>query len=1008
MAKKDLNQKDKKSAFSVMEEEVLNFWEKNKIFEQSLDKESPQGDYIFYDGPPFATGLPHYGHFVASIMKDAVPRYWAMKGYHVDRRWGWDCHGLPVENLAEKEKGLKNRQDIEKLGVDNFNEYCESIVMRYANEWKAIIRRLGRWVDMENDYKTMNPDYMESIWWVFKALWEKNLIYKGYKPMHICPRCGTTLSNFEVGQGYKDIKDLSATVKFELEEEPGTYLLAWTTTPWTLIGNVALAVNKDVDYIKVRIKKIEGNLKINIKEGETYIFAKELTEKIWGGNLGVIEESKTGDKVINLPNGINIFFEEVANFYGKELVGKKYKPLFNYYSSDKNLENKENGWKIYAEDFVTTEEGTGIVHIAPAFGEDDMNLGQKYDLPFIQHVDMFGKFKPEVKDFANMEVKPKEDHMATDVEVIKYLAHHNLLFSKEKYEHSYPHCWRCETPLLNYAADSWFVKVTDIKKDLIKNNKNINWIPEHVKEGRFGKWLEQVRDWAISRNRYWGAPLPVWECEKCGERKVIGTRKELEEASGQKINDLHKQFVDKIVLPCSCGGEMHRIEEVLDCWFESGSMPYAQMSYTGKPLKNFDPVNGVNFPAQFIAEGIDQTRGWFYTLLVLSTALFNKEAFKNVIVNGIVLAEDGQKMSKSKGNYPDATLLFDKYGADALRLYLLSSPVMTAENINFSEEQVLEVYRKNIMLLWNVYKFYKMFAEGVEVNYNIVPDSDNVLDQWIVVRLNQLTNEITESMDNYNLPKATRPITDFIDDLSTWYIRRSRDRFKSNDKKDKKLALATTNYVLTELAKLMAPFTPFMAENLWQKVTGNNFKNKNKSVHLESWPKAGNIDEKILQEMEQIRKIIELGLAKRDEARIKVRQPLNELRIMNYELDKKYEDLIKDELNVKNVVSKKGNGNLEVELDTKITPKLKQEGIKREIVRFINALRKNAGFTINDKVIVYYETAKEDIKKSIQKYGNDIMKETLALELSENIHEADEIKDVKIEGEKMRLGIKKV
>jgi len=774
-----------------------------------------------------------------------------------------------------------------------------------------------------------------------------------------------------------------------------------------------LAVGEKIDYkiLEIEATDVEST---PFKKGDKIIFADntDTAIRVLGGTLSYgphpHEEDLTWANVNFYGKG-NVLFKNIKTIKGEELIGKKYKPLFDYYANDKNLENKDNGWQVYAgNDFVTTEEGTGIVHIAPAFGEDDMNLGQEHNLPFVQHVDMFGKFKSEVKEFAGQEVKPKEDHMAIDIEIIKYLAHNNLLFAKEKYEHSYPHCWRCETPLLNYAAESWFVKVTDIKKDLVKNNKNINWVPEHVKEGRFGKWLEQARDWAISRNRYWGAPLPVWECEKCGEKKVFGNRAELEEESGQKVDDLHKQFVDRVELACSCGAKMHRVEEVLDCWFESGSMPYAQMGYKGEPLENFDPVKSINFPAEFIAEGIDQTRGWFYTLLVLSTALFGKEAFQNVIVNGIVLAEDGQKMSKSKGNYPDATLLFDKYGADALRMYLLSSPVMTAENINFSEKLVMETYRKNIMLLWNVYKFYEMFAEGVETGSGTFPESDNVLDQWIIARLNQLIGEITESMDNYNLPRATRPITEFIDDLSTWYIRRSRDRFKSDDEDDKKSALATTKYILTELTKSIAPFMPFVAENLWQKVTDSDFANKNKSVHLESWPKAEKINEKLIQEMEQVRKIVEMGLAKRDEAGVRVRQPLSELRIMNHELNKDYEELIMDELNVKNVVSEKGSGDLEVELDTEITPELKVEGIKREVVRFVNALRKNAGLTIDDNINIYYQIDNKEIKEAIQNYQKDIEKETLAIDLVEGIDKASEIKEVKIDGEEIKLGIKKI
>jgi isoleucyl-tRNA synthetase len=907
---------NQKSIYSQNEENVLDFWEKNKIFEKSVKKEAPYGDYVFYDGPPFATGLPHYGHLVASIMKDAIPRYWTMKGYRVKRRWGWDCHGLPVENLAEKELKLKNKQDIEELGVDKFNNYCESIVLRYEEEWKKTIKRVGRWVDMENDYKTMNPEYTESIWWVFKSLFEKGLIYKGHKSMHICGRCGTTLSNFEVGQGYKDIKDFSVVVGFELVDEPKTYILAWTTTPWTLIGNVALAVKKDIDYVVLSI------------DDKKYILAKKRIENL------------LKDKDYKIEKEIK----------GKDLIGKEYKPLFNYYFDNQELEGKENGWKIYGGDFVSTEEGTGVVHIAPAFGEDDMQMKEKYGLPFIQHVDMFGRFKEEVKDFLRMEVKPKDDHTKTDVEIIKYLAGREVLFKKEKYEHSYPHCWRCETPLLNYAADSWFVKVTDIKDDLVKNNKKVRWVPEHVKEGRFGKWLDQARDWAISRNRYWGAPLPVWECQECGKLKVVGSIKELEDVSGKKVDDLHKQFVDKITLKCECNGEMKRVPEVLDCWFESGSMPYAQMNYIGNPLDDFDPKKEKNFPAQFIAEGMDQTRGWFYTLMVLSTALFNKEAFENVIVNGIILAEDGQKMSKSKANYPDPTFLFDKFCADAVRHYLLSSPVLTGENLNFKEEGVMEVLRKNIMLLLNILSFYNQFKEGFFIDEKKEIRGDSVLDKWIIARLHQTIKGVTENLDVYKIPPVCEMITLFIDDFSTWYLRRSRERFKEESHE----AVETTGYVLYQLSKVIAPIMPFLSESIYQQVTGDEFKDGEKSVHLVCYPEFNKerLDEEILNEMEKVRGVVSVALKERADAKIKVRQPLSLLTI-GEKIKEDFLYLIREEVNVKEVVfdeSLKGT----VILDTKITEELKREGDVREIIRSVQSMRKEAGLVPSDKINLFY------------------------------------------------------
>ena len=1006
-----------------MEEEILNFWDKGEIFKKSVDKEAPKGNYVFYDGPPFATGMPHYGHIVASIMKDAVPRYWTMKGYRIARRWGWDCHGLPIENLAEKELKLKDKTDIEKIGIDKFNEYCQSIVMRYAKEWRKIIKRIGRWVDMDNDYRTMDPDYMESIWWAFKSLWDKGLIYKGHKAMHICPRCGTTLSNFEVTQNYKDVVDISVTVKFEIVDEPDTYVLAWTTTPWTLIGNVALAVGENIEYVLIECKNQKAKIKMTMQN-----------LKMSKNNFFILAKDR-----------INEIFKEydykiIKEFKGKDLVGRRYKPLFDYYQG-KELENKENGWQIYAADFVSTEEGTGIVHIAPAFGEDDMELGKKCNLPFIQQVDSSGRFKSEVKDWPGEEVKPIDDPKATDKKIVNWLKEEGNLFSEEEYQHSYPHCWRCETPLLNYATESWFVEVTKIKDDLIKNNQKIHWVPGHVKDGRFGRWLEEAKDWAISRNRYWGDPLPVWICDKCEERLVIGSRDELEKLSGKKVDDLHKQFVDKIEFKCNkCNGTMKRIPEVLDCWFESGSMPYAQEYYLGKPLKNFNPDSGKNFPANFIAEGIDQTRGWFYTLMVLSTALFNREVAGNIIANGIVLAEDGEKMSKRLNNYPDPVELFEKYSVDALRYYLLSSSVLIAENLNFSEAGVKEALRKIEMLLWNIYKFYAMYAENYYPELK-EPKSKNVLDKWIMARLNQLIENVTKHMDNYVLPKAIRPIEEFINDLSTWYLRRSRDRFKvvslrespttrlrlpaqtggqangahanKNNEEDKQAALQTTKFVLVKLAKVMAPFMPFIAEQIWQKVNGNDFKDKNRSVHLENWPKAGKIDNTIIENMELVKKIVELGLAKRDETGIKVRQPLKKLIIETHDNEpvqvEEYIGLIKDEVNVKEVEFVKGKGDLGVKLDTKLTDELKQEGMKREIVRFINNMRKDTGLTIQDNIVIYWQSVNGEIKKAIKNYQDDIIKDTLANKMNEEkSNEVDLDKGVKVNGAEIWLGIKKI
>jgi isoleucyl-tRNA synthetase len=964
---------ENKNIFAEFEDQVLDFWNKNNIFKKSVDKEAVNGDYVFYDGPPFATGTPHYGHIVGSVMKDVVPRFWTMQGYRVERRWGWDCHGLPIENIVEKEMGTKSKKDIVDTGIEKFNMSCQTKVLKYADEWKKVINKLGRWADMDNSYKTMDLDYMESVWWVFKTLWEKDLIYKGYRSMHVCPRCETTLSQSEVTEGYKDIKDLSATAKFKLKDQAKTYLLAWTTTPWTLIGNVALAVGEDIEYVKVE------------HEDEYYILAKERLEEVFKDKDYKIEEL----------------------LYAKDLVGLNYEPLFNYYQKA-DIENMENAYKVQSADFVNTEEGTGIVHIAPAFGEDDLNLGKEKNLPFIQHIDIGGRFKEEVIDFQGMIVKPKDDHMATDIEIVKYLAHHDRLFAKEKYEHSYPHCWRCETPLINYATSSYFVSVEKIKEDLLKNAQEIDWSPEHIKRGRFGKWLEGARDWSISRQRFWAAVLPVWKCDSCENTQVFGSVKELAEASGQEIKDLHKHTLDKIEINCECGGKMQRIEDVFDCWFESGSMPYAQKHYPFENKEKFEH----NFPAEFIAEGADQTRAWFYYLHVLATAIMGTPAFKNVIVNGIVLAEDGKKMSKRLQNYPDPMEVMNKYSADALRYYLLSSPVMQAETINFDEADVLQSFRKTSMLIWNVYKFYDMYKEDEEETIN---DSDNVLDNWILARLSQISTEIETNMKKYDLVRAVKPIAVFIDDLSTWYLRRSRDRLKGENRQDKLKALSTLKTVFEKFSLIMAPFMPFMAENLWQKIRGYNFTDKNKSVHLEAWPQSDDIDEKIISRMEIVKEIVEKGLAQRDEQKIKVRQPLQKATVIFKEdlaWIHDYLALIKDELNIKelNFAIDKARENIEVILDTNLSPDLIAEGTKRELVRVINNLRKNSGLTIENRVTIYYFSAESSFETVINKYQGDIKREVLADKIIkvEKELETEMNKKININDKSISIGLEKI
>jgi len=927
-----------------IEKQILEFWKKNRIFEKSLRKKSPKGNFVFYDGPPFATGTPHYGHIVASLIKDMVPRYWTMRGYHVERKWGWDTHGLPIEVIVEEEMGIKNKKDIEKIGIDKFNETCRSKVLMYAEEWRRVVERMGRWADMDNSYKTMDLNFMESVWWVFKQLWDKGLIYEGYRSMHICPRCETTLSQHEVSQGYEDTTDISAIVKLGLQDEPKTFVLAWTTTPWTLPGNVALAMGKNLHYVKVQ-SRISSEASAGKPEYENYILVKNNVDKTFEGkDYKIIEEIDA-----------------------RNLEGKKYKPLFDYFLNA-DLKNKENLYTIQLADFVTIEDGTGVVHIAPAFGEDDMSLGKEKKLPLIQHVKMNGQIIDEVIDFKGLEVKSKDNPQSTDAKIVEFLTKKNLVFKAEKFVHSYPYCYRCDSPLLNYATSSLFVKITEIKSKLLKTAKSINWIPVHIKEGRFGNWLEGARDWSISRQRFWGSVIPIWVCDKCNKRKVIGSIKELEKLSGQKITDLHKHFVDKITFNCECGGTMKRVSDVLDCWFESGSMPYGQVHYPFENKEKFEK----NFPAKFIAEGADQTRAWFYYLHVLATALKSKEAFKNVIVNGIVLAEDGKKMSKKLNNYPDPMTIFEKYGADAIRYYLASSPVMKAEDLCFSEKAVDEAVKKVLMLILNIFSFYKLYETK-----SIKPSSKsrNILDKWVISKVETLKQEITDGYEKYDLNLATRPIDNFVNDLSTWYLRRSRGRIKGNKKSDKKNATQTLSYVLLELSKTIAPVMPFIADYLYRELKG-----KKQSVHLEDWPKVNKklINQKLEEKMDLVRKICSLALQKRAEAGIKVRQPLLELKTPRYRLKKQLVDLIKEEVNVKGVKFdfklKEG-----VILNTVMTSRLEIEGIIREFVRQIQALRKESGLTPKDKIRVYFtdEKLKDIIKKNKAKIKKQVIAENI-------------------------------
>ncbi len=1127
-----------KSEVALREEAMLTFWREHNIFNKTLETPAgaaPVGDFVFYDGPPFATGLPHYGHILAGTIKDAIPRFWTMNGYHVARKWGWDCHGLPLENLIEKELGLGTKRDIEEYGVKNFNEKARGAVMRYADDWRQIIPRMGRFVDMTDDYKTMDSTYTESVWWVFKSLADKGLVYEGFKSMHLCPRCGTTLSNFEVNQGYKDIKDIAVTVKLQLLDDAGnvtdTSLLIWTTTPWTLPGNMAAAVHNDIDYVKVKV------------ESEYFVLAK--------GRL-----AQLGD----------ITYEVVEECKGSALVGKKYQPPFDYIQKQ-NGEGSDKAWTIYHADYVELgEEGTGAVHIAPAYGDDDMKLAQEHAVPIIHHVDEAGRFKEFVTDFAGRLVKPKDDdkaevdHKDTDIEILRTLQTTGKIFKKETISHSYPHCWRCDTPLLNYATTSWFVKVPEMKDELIAANNNVKWVPEHVGTNRFGKWLEGARDWAISRQRYWGAPLPIWRNPETKDVKIFGSLKELQEyvpktnnhyfivrhaeagsnidgtinallgrenkltelgrqqcatiatnvkdygittivhsglergretamsvaaalglpatavvedarvieyqvgadwegktwtefnsqfsSEAEKFNkhvpgaetrralinrtgeflydfekthtnenvlivghgsslfglqcvaegadlkrtvalkeagylkngevrvlpftpmphndnfelDYHRPYIDEIEL---FEGEvkLERIPDVFDCWFESGSMPYAQHHFMGENAAEFEKSC---FPANFIAEGLDQTRGWFYSLIVLGTALFGKSPFENVVVNGTVLAEDGRKMSKSLQNYPDPMEVAHTAGADAMRFYLLSSPVARGEDFNFTEKEVLELQRKNIGRLHNVLAMYEMFSNDTAPR----ADSQNVLDRWVLTRLQELVNDTTAGYKSYELDKATRPIADFIDDLSVWYLRRSRDRVKGEDERDKALALATLRHTLHTLALVMAPVMPFYAEYLWQAVKEES---DAESVHLGKWPEVKEVHAELAIAMTATREVVTQALEARTKSNIKVRQPVAS--VTGPALSEDMQQIVLDELNAKEYIV----GEI-VSIDTTLTTELIAEGNVRELMRAVQGKRKAEGLAPQDTITLTV-SASDTGRAALEVYRDMLTKTVGASEL---------------------------
>ena len=1028
-----------KVAFPQMEENILKVWEANSTFEKSLKRNEGKERYKFYDGPPFATGLPHYGHLLAGTIKDIVPRYQTMRGKYVERRFGWDTHGLPIEALAQDDLGVAGAPEIKALGIDKFNEHCRSKVLRYVSEWRKTVTRMGRWVDFDHDYKTMNPEFMETIWWVFKQLWNQGRVYKSHRIMPYSWKLSTPLSNFEAGSNYKDVQDPTVTVrtpvvafgadrisdlksqisdvggqisKLQALKDAGTtiYLLIWTTTPWTLPENLMMCAGAKIDYVAVRdVTDDKKPIYIMAKARLPHIFKKE-------------EQ-----------------YELVAEFKGTELKGTEYEPIFPYFADKK----AEGAFRVLNDDYVTTDDGVGIVHIAPAYGEDDFRVCQEAGMhAIVDPLDQACAFTDQVPEYKGRFCKD------CDKDIIKRLKAEGKLVHQATIVHSYPFCDRTDTPLIYRAIDAWYVKVEDLHERLAKNNAKVHWTPAYVGEKRFGNWLEEARDWNISRNRFWGSCIPVWINDADPDDMIcVGSIKELEELSGEKVTDLHKHFVDKIVIQKD-GKTYHRTPEVLDCWFESGSMPYAQAHYMGQvEVEGGEKTIDKIFPADFIAEGLDQTRGWFYTLMVLGTCLFDQSPYKNVIVNGLVLAEDGKKMSKRLKNYPDPTKMLDTYGADAIRLYMIYSPVVKAESLKFSEKGVQQLMRDLLIPWWNAYSFFVTYAnvDGFNDAEVVYPESDNVLDKWIVSSMETLINDVTAAMDEYDLQRSVRPFVKFVEDLTNWYIRRSRRRFwKSTNDGDKLNAYRTLRYVLVQLSKVAAPFTPFIAEEIYTNLKGAS---DPESVHLCDFPTANAAarDLDLEKRMADVQAAVELGRRLRADNDLKVRQPLACLKLAGGDV-KGLEELIEDELNVKKVefiadetelcdVTFKANfktlgkkcgpkmkavaaaiagakkvpfecegftiteedvivtrtpkddlvvasqGAIVVGLETALTPELIAEGNAREFVSHVQSMRKEADFEVVQRIAVTVSCDAE-MKAALEAYLDYVRNEILAVSVT--------------------------
>ncbi|MFZ5424845.1 MAG: isoleucine--tRNA ligase [Patescibacteria group bacterium] len=940
------NELDQGKKIPELEEATLKFWKDKKIFDKSVNQRSAEDLYVFYDGPPFISGLPHPGHLLASVAKDLIPRYWTMKGKRVERVWGWDAHGLTVESKVQKELGIKNRRDIESYGLEKFTTACYKYTSETSAEWPWYIDKIGRWVDMENAYKTIDAPYMESVMWAFKQLYDKGLIYEGVRTSLYCTTCGTPVSNFEVAMDntYKDVEDPAVTVKFKVTSDgefKNSNILAWTTTPWTLPSNRALVVASDETYIQAKI------------ENEIYIVAQNLAKSVFE----------------------NQAYSTESTFLGKELIGLAYEPLYTFFA----FTNKE--FKVYSyEGMANVIEGTGIVHSAPGFGEVDTEMGMENDLTVMLTIDNEGKF---IK--GNNGINPFEGmfYIKANKYIREDLKERNLLFKDSTIVHRFPYHDRCNTNLIQRAQNSWFINVADLKEDLIKNNQDINWVPAHLKHNRFEKGIEQAPDWCISRSRFWATPMPVWEAED-GSRLVVGSIKELEELSGQRVKDLHRPFIDEITIEKD-GKVYKRLPEVLDSWFEAGSMPYASIHY---PFENKDKFES-HYPGDYIVEYIAQTRAWFYVMHVLSTALFESNSFKNVIGTGVMAGNDGRKMSKTYGNYTDPKEILNTIGGDALRLFLMNSPLMLGDNANFDDQEIKTKSRRVLNPLLNSANFLITYANANNWLPSTLVKSTNLLDKWVVVRLHEVIKDVSTYIEDYNIPPAVEAAEQFVDDLSRWYVRRSRDRISSGDEE----ALSTLYYVLREYSKAVAPIVPFIAEAIYQNVVVSVDGDAAESVHLELYPNYDveliNSSESLLKEMEIIRDIASLGNALRVESSISVRQPLNAIQVVtDYDVDKHFFDILKDELNVKNIevvdslrkedgwISQESKG-ITVSLDTNITEELRIEGLARAMVRTFQELRKKNDLVVSDVIEATYED-KEDNEKVVKMYGDEIRSKILA------------------------------